>query len=47
MLYQNQRISYKGLEGKILGFMEDGRICVELDDNTILYCEREKLTIGL
>ena len=46
MLYQNQKVSYRGIEGKILGFMKDYRICIELDDNTILYCEREKLTIG-
>lgn len=45
-LQQNQAVSYRNISGKILGFMKDNRVCVELDDNTILYCDRDKLILG-
>lgn len=41
MLHQGQLIKYNGFLAKILGFMKDGRLCIEIvEDATMLYVQR-------
>lgn len=46
MLEQGQKVSYKDEEATILGFMKDGRVCIEIllgEYQTILYVNREDI----
>ena len=41
-LKQNQVIKYKGKNGIIVGFMNDGNICINQDGN-VLYVDRKDI----
>ena len=37
MLQQRQKVKYNGFEATILGFMKDGRICIEVNMDDLQY----------
>lgn len=50
-LYQNQKIKYQKRDAKILGFMSDGKICIEVcyginNDCYITYVSRDEIEVN-
>lgn len=44
MLKQGQIVKYNGFKARILGFMKDGKLCIEmLEDATMLYVQRSDI----